>query len=96
MLLYNISIVIEDRSHDAVYAWLLSELRSDPCQAKFLKMLDSPHAGTTYCVQLVAEDERILAGFQGGFRQRLQDYITREHAGSTFVFDSKMAYVDLG
>jgi len=96
MFLYNISIIIEDRSHDAVYAWLLDELRSDPSRAKFLKMLDSPHGGTTYCVQLVAEDERDLAGFQKGFLQRLQDYIAREHTDRAFVFDSKMAYVDLG
>jgi len=95
MLLYNISIIVEDRSHDAVRAWLLDELRSGPSQAKFLKMLDSPHGGTTYCVQLVAEDERGLAGFQGGFLWRLQDYIAREHADSAFVFESKMAYIDL-
>jgi len=95
MILYNISIMVEDRSHDAVYGWLTNEFRQDTFGARFLKMLDSPHEGTTYCVQLMAEDERDITSFQEGFVRQLQDYIAQEHAGSAFVFDSKMAYIAL-
>jgi|GEM_PF-1028827 len=97
MLLYNISIMTDDCSHDAVYAWLLDELRSGLSRAKFLKMQEvSPLGGTTYCVHLVGENEREIASFEGGFSGRLQDYIAREHAHTAFVFYSKMTYIDLG
>lgn len=95
MILYNVSVIIDDSSHADLYQWLIDTLRDNPFGAKLLKMLDSPHEGTTYCIQIVAGDDAI-AVFQQELLVHLQDYIIKHHAGKAFVFDSRMEYMALG
>lgn len=95
MILYNVSIIVEDSSHDDLFAWLNKQLKTNSFGAKFLKMLDSPHEGTTYCIQVNVEDQTTLQAFQDELLPLLQHYIASHHAEKAFIFDSKMQYLSI-
>lgn len=95
MILYNISVIIEDSAHQDLFNWLKNTLREIDFEAKFLKMLDSPHEGSTYCIQVTAIDESTIQRFQEDVVQKIQAYIGSNHAEKAFIFDSKMQYLDL-
>lgn len=95
MTLYNVSIIIDDTSHDDMLAWIKNELQLTSYEVKFLKMLDSPHEGSTYCIQLITADPIMIAGFQSDFMIKMQTYIGQKHADKAFIFDSKMEYVTI-
>ncbi|MFD1768215.1 DUF4286 family protein [Sphingobacterium suaedae] len=95
MILYNISIIVEDSNHDQLYTWLRKKLQESTYDVQLLKMLESPHEGTTYCVQYVAADEQQLASFQQEIVPMLHLYITANHSEKAFLFESKMQYLIL-
>jgi len=95
MILYNISIIVDDSSHDAVLGWLKAHLRKSTYETKFLKMLDSPHEGSTYCIQVIMADDSAILKFQEDVLMELQTYLTTSHAEKAFIFDSKMQYLSL-
>lgn len=95
MILYNISVIVEDSSHGQVLDWLKSHLRKSTYETTFLKMLESPHEGSTYCIQLVAADDTAILKFQQDILVELQTYLTTHHAEKAFIFDSKMEYLRL-
>jgi hypothetical protein len=93
MILYNISLIVEDSSREELLAWLKTNLQQTSYDIRFLKMLDSPHEGTTYCLQFVAADERVLQSFQDNILSKIQAYIVTNHPEKVFIFDSKMKYL---
>lgn len=95
MILYNVSLIIEDSDHDMLLDWLKSTLRQNRFEAKFLKMLDSPHDGSTYCIQIVAQNEDMINSFQLEVLQQLQEQIAIRHKDKAFIFDSRMQYLAL-
>lgn len=58
-------------------------------------MIDSPHEGTTYCIQLLASSEAVINDFQQDFLARVQTHIGANHQEKAFIFDSKMQYLGL-
>lgn len=95
MYLYNVSIIIEDKSHSPLITWLRQHwLPQLPADARFLKMLDSPHEGHTYCIHLMVENEEEIHTFHMQHIQLLQDHITDEHPEKVFLFDSIMQYLE--
>jgi len=68
-------------------------LNTLPAQAKFLKLLDSPHEGHTYCVQLVFENPSEIPTFQQEKLVILQSHIATNHLEKAFLFDSTMKYI---
>ncbi len=95
MILYNISIIVEDSSQEQVVNWLKSYLRTSSFETKFLKMLDSPHEGNTYCVQFLATDDITIVKFQEDVVAELQAYLIAHHSEKAFIFESKMQYLSL-
>ena len=95
MILYNISVIVEDSSHDQVVQWLKSSLRKSPYETAFLKMIDSPHEGHTYCIQFQAVDHALIVKFQEDVVVELQTYLMNHHAEKAFIFESKMQYLPL-
>lgn len=93
MILYNISIIVDDDSHDEMLAWVKQLLHETPHDVHFLKMLDNPHEGTTYCIQVKGEDDRKIIKIQQDITQAVQNYIGTHHHGKAFIFDSKMEYL---
>jgi len=68
-------------------------LNTLPAQAKFLKLLDSPHEGHTYCVQLVFENPSEIPTFQQEKLVILQSHIATNYLEKAFLFDSTMKYI---
>ncbi|NGM62918.1 DUF4286 family protein [Sphingobacterium sp. SGG-5] len=94
MYLYNISILVESPVHDTFLHWLQSEwLPSIRHDVKFLKMLDTPHEGHTYCVQLVVNSENDIRIFRDDHLVALQQYIGTHYGEKVFLFDSTMEYL---
>ncbi len=94
MYLYNVSVIVENPVHDIFLQWLQSEwfpsIRSD---VKFLKMLDAPHEGHTYCIQLIVDNEHDIHIFRDRHLLVLQQYIGSHYAEKIFLFDSIMKYL---
>lgn len=95
MTLYNVSIIIDDSSHDTLIAWLKNELQTSVYDIKFLKMLESPHEGSTYCIQLTTEKESTIESFQQNVLLKIQEHILNHHPEKAFIFDSKMRFLAL-
>ncbi|WP_159637475.1 DUF4286 family protein [Sphingobacterium composti Ten et al. 2007 non Yoo et al. 2007] len=94
MYLYNISIIVDNDRHEILIQWVKENwLNTLPNQAKFLKLLDSPHEGQTYCVQLVFEHPSDIPTFQKEKLAMLQGYIAENHLEKAFLFDSTMKYL---
>lgn len=94
MYLYNISIIVENDHHEALINWVKNNwLPVLPSEAKFLKMLDTPHEGHTYCVQIIVPYATDIQEFQVGNLTSLQEYIGSNHAEKAFIFDSTMKYI---
>lgn len=94
MYLYNVSIIIEPSAHIQIVTWIENLLRQQNNEnLHFLQMLDSPHEGHTYCLQLIAQEEQEIEIFKSLVLSALQQYITDEHRDKAFVFDSTMKYL---
>ncbi len=95
MYLYNISVIVEEKSHDTLLDWMKKEwLPRIHLDVKFLKMLHSPHEGHTYCIQLVMDSEQDIQAFHTDYLHILQQYIADWHADKAFIFDSIMEYLE--
>lgn len=95
MYLYNISIIVEDSHHYDLLTWLKNEWIPSvkELDIKFLKMVNSPHEGHTYCVQMIAKDEADVNQFQETKMYDLQNHIGANHQEKAFIFDSLMQYL---
>jgi len=94
MYLYNISVIVEEQAHEDLLAWVKNEwlpaIRHD---VKFLKMIQTPHEGHTYCVQLVLDSEAAIEAFQQDYLYILQQHIAAHYTEKAFLFDSIMQYL---
>lgn len=94
MYLYNISIIVEESQHHALLSWVQqSWIPTLSTEVKFLKMLNSPHDGHTYCVQLIVDEESQIHRFQSEHITSLQQHIAQHHNEKAFIFDSVMQYL---
>lgn len=94
MYLYNVSIIVEDSANDLVLNWLQQNfIPSLDNPVHFLQMVDSPHEGTTYCLQINVDDRDYIEKFKTEHLQRLQQYLGENHLEKAFIFDSIMKYL---
>lgn len=94
MYLYNISIIVEESQHDLLLDWLKKEwLPNLSNETKFLKMLNTPHEGHTYCVQMIKNNESEIIQFQENYLISLQHHLATHHYEKAFIFDSVMQYL---
>ncbi|NGF54935.1 DUF4286 family protein [Parapusillimonas sp. SGNA-6] len=95
MYLYNISVIVEEKSHASLLDWVKKEwLPKVQLDVKLLRMLHSPHEGHTYCIQLVMDTEQDIQAFHVDYLQILQQHISTQHADKAFLFDSIMEYLE--
>lgn len=94
MYLYNVSIIIEDNEFAQFYPWLQNFVKDIKVDAiNFLKLLDSPHEGHTYCIQLSTDNTDDLERFKVDYILPLQEYIATTHTEKIFLFDSLMEHI---
>lgn len=95
MYLYNISIIAEDSVHQEVAKQLKEQLiDANKFETRFLEMLESPHEGFTYCIQVTVDSEEAIQEFQDQHIPLIQALIGQPtYYGKVFMFDSKMKYI---
>jgi|GEM_PF-126454 len=91
MYLYNVTIIAENEIGKDVHNYLRGELLSEGLS--FLEMLDSPHEGITYCVQMRTESRDEIATFQSGPFSVARTYLETMFPGKVLFFDSIMKYL---
>ncbi|SFC21701.1 protein of unknown function [Parapedobacter composti] len=96
MYLYNVTVIAENGVEAAVKQHIQMQLatqRNDETPARLLEMLDSPHEGTTYCIQLVTQDRPEITAFQKHHLTAIQA-LTDTYPGKVLFFDSIMKYLN--
>ncbi|MFB2119641.1 DUF4286 family protein [Parapedobacter sp. 2B3] len=97
MYLYNVSVIVENDIRDAVKRHLhATVVGKQPLggSLSLLELLDSPHEGTTYCIQLRCQDRTDIVAFQSHWLAALQTGFNETHPGKVVFFDSTMKYLN--
>lgn len=94
MFLYNVSVIAEETIHEEVVSWIQDNIvQSQKFEVHFLEMLQSPHDGMTYCIQVVLPTEEHIVDFQQVHLSPLQQLIAEGYKDKVFLFDSTMKYL---
>jgi len=100
MLLYNVTLIIEDAVADAWLIWMNEEhIPQVMATGKFvsnrlLKVIDSPNEGVTFCAQYVAENMGEYLDYQENFAPDLQNELNEKFKEKFVAFRTLMEYVD--
>lgn len=99
MLLYNVTIIIEEDSAAEWLRWMKeSHIPAVMETGKFvsnrlLKVLDSPNEGVTYCAQYVAENQAEYDDYQRNYAPALQAELKERFENKHVVFRTLMEFV---
>ena len=98
MLLYNITFIIESGSESGIIEQVRnlfeqSSIASSDNPARFLKMQDSPHEGSTYRLQVKAQNEEGVIQFQQKHLSGLKSSLQEHFPGKVLYFESIMEYI---
>ena len=97
MYLYNVTIIAENELGDTVKQCIDAQLFDQPDGSpavSLLEMLDSPHEGTTYCIQLRVENSDDIPLFQQRHIRILRELLAERYPGRVLFFDSIMKYLN--
>jgi len=94
MFLYNVTIIVDKDSHQAIRAQIEHQISSyqDP-HVRLLELLNSPHEGVTYCINLQAASEETISQFQRSCLRQLKELADKDYHGKVLFFDSTMKYL---
>jgi hypothetical protein len=99
MLLYNVTIIIEDSAAEEWLQWM-KEIHIPEVMAtekfvsnRLLKVVDSPNEGVTYCVQYVAESIAEYEDYQQNFAHALQADLQTKFENRFVAFRTLMEFV---
>lgn len=100
MLLYNVTLIIEEASEGAWLKWMKEEhipavlATGAFVSNRLLKVLDSPNEGVTYCSQYIAEGISDYENYQNQFAPALQQEMEARFRDKFVSFRTLMEYVD--
>lgn len=99
MLLYNVTVIIEDAAAEEWLQWM-QEVHIPEVMAthqfvsnRLLKVLDSPNEGVTYCVQYVAESLAQYEAYQQHHAPALQAKLQVKFENRLVAFRTVMEFV---
>ncbi|MFA6275211.1 MAG: DUF4286 family protein [Pedobacter sp.] len=99
MLLYNVTIIIEDAAAEEWLQWML-EIHIPEVMAtgkfvsnRLLKVLDSPNEGITYCIQYVAETVQDYDDYQQNYAPALTADLQRKFENRFVAFRTLMEFI---
>lgn len=100
MILYNVTIIIEDSIHEQWLNWMqnthIGQVMDTGCFAsnRVLKVLDSPNEGITYCIQYVADSLDKYNEYKEKYATDLQADFPAEFANKFVSFRTLMEFAD--
>ena len=89
MILYNVTIIMDEEIHQDWLNWAnthhINEVMNTGCFVSYriLKVLDSPNEGLTYCIQYIADSLE-------NYNEYIQKYLSRHQAGTPDQFLNKL------
>jgi hypothetical protein len=99
MLLYNVTLIIEEAAENEWLQWM-KEIHIPEVLAtekfvsnRLLKVLDSPNEGVTYCSQYVVENEEDYHDYQANFAPALQAKLQIKFENRFVAFRTLMEFV---
>ena len=99
MLLYNVTVIIEEAAVDEWLQWMkethIPEVMATDkfVSNRMLKVLDSPNEGVTYCIQYVAENLTAYNEYQQNFAPKLQADLQSKFENRLVAFRTLMEFV---
>jgi hypothetical protein len=99
MLLYNVTIIIEDAAANEWLQWMQeTHIPEVMATGKFvsnrlLKVIDSPNEGVTYCIQYVAENIDKYNDYQENFALNLQADLQVKFENKFVAFRTLMEFI---
>ena len=100
MILYNVTIIIEESIHEAWLNWMqnvhIGQVMDTGCfvSNRMLKVLDSPNEGITYCIQYVADSLDKYNEYKLKYATDLQADFPAEFANKFVSFRTLMEFAD--
>lgn len=99
MLLYNVTIIIEEESANEFLTWIEKEhIPAVMGTGKFishrlLKVVDSPNEGVTYCTQFIAENRAAYDEYLSENSTALQSSLPPQFENKFVIFPTLMEFV---
>lgn len=99
MILYNITFLANEDVETEFAAWIqydfLPKLADEAIfkGQSFLKVLDSPNEGTTYCLQMMSGSEKEIDLFKSGSYRRIEEKLAGVWKGHIYLFESRMQFI---
>ena len=100
MLLYNVTLIIEDASAEAWLQWMKEEHIPQVMATgmfvsnRLLKVVDSPNEGVTFCAQYIAQSMEDYETYQLVYAPVLQEEINIRFRDKFVTFMTLMEYID--
>lgn len=100
MILYNVTIILDEQIHANWLKWLKNEHLKEIMSTGFfisyrvLKVLDSPNEGLTYCVQYIADSVEKYNEYLQIHPNQLQTNVPAEFLNKFVVFSTLMEFIE--
>jgi len=100
MILFNITVIIDDSINDEWVSWINEHFISEAMATdlivsnRLLKVLDSPNEGITYCLQFVLDDIGSYKSFQENKYAALMEKHTVKFNNKFVSFSTLMEFID--
>lgn len=97
MYLYNVTVIVEHDVQEVLMQRIRARLNNrqgGEGTLSILEMLDSPHEGTTYCIQLRSPTMKAITAFQRDDLAAIQSLADNGYPGKALFFDSVMKYLN--
>ena len=99
MILYNITLIIEDSIDKEWLNWMNNEFIPSAMETnlvvshRLLKVLDSPNEGITYCLQFVIDDINSYNLFKTNHLPQIMDNHSNQFSNRFVSFSTLMEFI---
>ncbi|MBC7744464.1 MAG: DUF4286 family protein [Flavobacterium sp.] len=100
MILYNVTVILDDEIHTDWLNWVqqqhIPEVMKTSCfvSSRLLKVLDSPNEGITYCIQYVAETQEKYDLYILQFAPALRASYPSRFSDKFVIYRTLMQFID--
>ena len=99
MILYNVTIILDEDIHDDWLRWMKTEHVKDVMNTgyfasnRILRVLDSPNEGITYCIQYIADSMEKYNEYKQKHAARLQVDCPEQFLNKFVAFQTVMEFI---
>lgn len=100
MILYNVTIILDEGIHDSWLKWLKQEHLKEMMSTGFfisyrvLKVIDSPNEGVTYCIQYIADTTEKYNEYMEKHANHIQNNVPDQFLNKFVVFSTLMEFIE--